>query len=131
MEQAFSTAVMYDSLGRYLGTMAKFGPLAHRDSCTDVRGVLERLMTHFCLLLSELMHVCLSPMGLLLGATKGAVGAKGVVTEGAGAMGAVGVEELLLALDLVLELLVGRCECLLKVLLAVLMSKFLEPLVKL
>ena len=74
------------------------------------------------------MHVCLSPMGLLLGATKGAVGAKGVVTEGAGAMGAVGVEELPLALDLVLELLVGRCECLLEVLLAVLMSKFSEPL---
>ena len=59
MEQASSTAVMYDSLGRYLGTMAKFGPLAHRDSCTDVRGVLERLMTHFCFVVVRI-DACMS-----------------------------------------------------------------------
>ena len=70
--------------------------------------------------------------GLWLGAMESAVGAKGVVTEGSGAMDAAGVEESMLALDLVLELLDGRCECLLKVPLALLMlSKFLEPLVKL
>ena len=34
--------------GGDLGTMAKFGPLANIDSCTEVSGVLERLMTHFC-----------------------------------------------------------------------------------
>ena len=89
-------------------------------------------MTHFCLVLSKLMHASLGLMGLWLGANEGAVGAEGVVAEGAGTMGAAGSEELLLALDLVLELLSGRCECLLKVTLPVLMlSKFSEPLVKL
>ena len=44
-----------------------------------------------------------------LGATEGAVGAKGVATKGVGAMGVAGVVELLLALDIVLELLGGRC----------------------
>ena len=43
------------------------------------------------------------------------VGAEGVVTVGAGAMGAAGVVKLLQALDVVLELLDGRfCDCLLK-----------------
>ena len=93
--------------------MAKFGPLANSDSCTGVSRVLERLITHLCLvLLVELMYVCLGPIEMWLGATKGAVG---VVTEGVGAMGAADVEELPLALDLVLELLGRRCECLLKV----------------
>ena len=87
-------------------------------------------MTHFCLVLSELMHVCLGVLGLWLGTTEGVVGAKGVVTEGAGTMGAAGVEELPLALDLVLELLDGRCKCPLTVPLALLL-KFSEPLVKL
>ena len=52
-------------------------------------------MTHFCLLLSELMQVCLDLLGLWLGATEGAVGAEGVGAEGTGAMGAAGVEGLL------------------------------------
>ena len=96
MEQASSTAVIYDSLGipRDYG---KIGPFASRDSCAGVQGVLERLMTHFCLLLLfELMYVCLDPLGLWLGATEGVVRAKDVSAEGAGAMGASGVEELLL-----------------------------------
>ena len=88
--------------------------------------MLERLITIFCLVLSKLMHVCLNPMGMWLGVTEGA---EGVVTEGTGAMDAAGVEELPLALDLVLELLGGRCECLLKV--PWVMLKFLESLVKL
>ena len=33
--------------------IAKVGPLAKRDSCAGVRGVLERFMTHFCLLVFE------------------------------------------------------------------------------
>ena len=66
-----------------------------------------------------------------MGAIEGDVGAKGVVTESAGLMGAAGVEELPLALHLVLELLGGRFECSLKVPSAVLMWKFLEPLIKL
>ena len=54
------------------------------------------------------------------------MGAKGV---GAGAMGAAGVEQLPLALDLVLELLDGRCEWPLKVTLAVsMLLEFLKPL---
>ena len=96
----------------YFGTMPKFGPLANRDSCAGVRGVLERLMTHFCLVLLELMHVCLGPLGLWLGTTEVA---KGVVAEGAGVVGTASVEGLSLALDLVLELMDGRCECPLKV----------------
>ena len=63
--------------------MAKFGPLANRDSCAGVRGVLEQLKTNFCLLLSTLMHVCLYPMWLWLGATEGVVGAMGVGVGGA------------------------------------------------
>ena len=114
-------------LGGFFGTMVKFGPLVNKDSCAGVRGVLERLMIQFCLL-SELMHVCLDPLGVLLGATEGVVGAKGVGAEGAGAMGTAGVEELLLAWDLILELLGQMHECPLKVTLAVLMSKFSDPL---
>ena len=34
----------------YLGVMAKLGPLARRDVCAELRGVLERLITHLCLL---------------------------------------------------------------------------------
>ena len=50
-----------------------------------------------------------------LGASVGAVGTESVVTVGAGAIGATGVVELPLALDVVLELLDGRfCECPLK-----------------
>ena len=30
-----------------LGVMAKFGPFCSRDNCSGVRGVLDRLMTHF------------------------------------------------------------------------------------
>ena len=53
------------------------------------------------------------------------------MTVGAGAMGAAGVVELLLALDVVLGLLGGRiCECLLKETWPML-SRFAEPLVKL
>ena len=118
--------------GGYFGTVAKLGPFASRDSCAGVRRVLDRLITHFCLVLLELMYVCLEPLGLWLGATESVVDAQIVGAEGAGAMGAAGVEELPLALDLVLELLDGRCECLLKVTLAVLMLlKFSEPLGKL
>ena len=35
--------------------MAKLGPLAQRDSCTDVRGVLERFITHFGLVSTALL----------------------------------------------------------------------------
>ena len=58
------------------------------------------------------------------------VGAKGVVTEGVGAMGAAGVVELLPALDIVLELLGGRCKCPFKVT-WLMLSKFSKPLLKL
>ena len=33
--------------------MAKLGSLAKRDFCIEVRGVLVRLMTHFCLVVLE------------------------------------------------------------------------------
>ena len=59
------------------------------------------------------------------------LGAEHVVTVGARAMGAVGVVELLLALDVVLELLDGRfCECPLKEIWPMLLI-FAKPLVKL
>ena len=38
-------------------------------------------MTHFCSLLSELMHVCLELLWLWLGAAECVVGAKGVGAE--------------------------------------------------
>ena len=36
--------------------IAKFGPFANSDCCARVRGVLDRLITHF-LVLSLMMHV--------------------------------------------------------------------------
>ena len=70
--------------------MAKLGPLANNDSCAEVRGLLVRLMTHFCLVLELVM------LGVTVGVmTMGAVGA--------GAMSADVVGMLPLALGLVLE----------------------------
>ena len=40
-------AVMYSKLGGCLGVTAKLGPLASRDLCAGVKGLLERLITHF------------------------------------------------------------------------------------
>ena len=70
-------------------------------------------MTHFYLLLVvELIHVSLGLVHEWLGASEGAGAAEGMVTVHAGAMGAAGVDELPLALDVVLELLNGRfCDC--------------------
>ena len=61
--------------------MAKFGPLANIDSCAAVRGMLVRVMMHFCLLVLVFLAAV--------------VGAEAVHAE------VVGV--LLLALDMVLE----------------------------
>ena len=57
LEDACSVAVMYASMGGYLGVMAKLGPFWSRDNCSLVRGVLDRLMTHFSI------HVWLSAGG--------------------------------------------------------------------
>ena len=40
-------AVMYSKLGGFLGDTAKWGPLARTDLCAWVRGLLDKLMTHF------------------------------------------------------------------------------------
>ena len=40
-------AVMYSKLGSCLGVTAKLGPLARTDLWAGVKGLLERLMTHF------------------------------------------------------------------------------------
>ena len=40
-------AVMYSKLGGCLGDTAKLGPLAKTDMCAGVKGLLDRLMTHF------------------------------------------------------------------------------------
>ena len=40
-------AVMYSKLGGCLGETAKWGPLARTDLCALVKGLLDRLMTHF------------------------------------------------------------------------------------
>ena len=40
-------AVIYSKLGGCLGDTAKLGPLARTDFCAGVKGLLDRLMTHF------------------------------------------------------------------------------------
>ena len=45
--QAASMAVMYPKLGGCLGDTAKLGPLARTDLWAGVKGLLDRLMTHF------------------------------------------------------------------------------------
>ena len=40
-------AVMYSKLGGCLGDTTKLGPLARTDLCAWVKGLLNRLMTHF------------------------------------------------------------------------------------
>ena len=55
-------AVMYSKLGGYLGDTAKLGPLARTDLCAWVKGLLDRLITHFGLGSSEE-----DPWGSLLG----------------------------------------------------------------
>ena len=40
-------AVMYSKLRGCLGVTTKLGPLARTDLCAGVKGLLERLMTHF------------------------------------------------------------------------------------
>ena len=44
---------MYSKLGGCLGDTAKLGPLARTDLCAGVKGLLDRLMTHFGLGFSE------------------------------------------------------------------------------
>ena len=39
--------VMYSKLGGCFGETAKLGPLAKTDLCAFVKGLLDRLMTHF------------------------------------------------------------------------------------
>ena len=53
---------MYSKLGGCLGDTAKLGPLARTDLCAGVKGLLDRLMTHFGLGSSEE-----DPWGSLLG----------------------------------------------------------------
>ena len=43
----FSTAVMYSSTGGHLGLMTNFGPWASIFSCCSVKGLSDRLITHF------------------------------------------------------------------------------------
>ena len=45
--QAASIALIYSKLGGCLGVTAKLGPLASTDLCAGVKGLLERLITHF------------------------------------------------------------------------------------
>ena len=40
-------AVIYSKLGGCLGDTTKLGPLARTDLCAGVKGLLDRLMTHF------------------------------------------------------------------------------------
>ena len=40
-------AVMYSKLGGCLGDTTKLGPLARTDLCAGVKGLLDKLMTHF------------------------------------------------------------------------------------
>ena len=58
-------AVMYSKLGGCLGVTAKLGPLARTDLCAEVKGLLERLMTHLGLgsSLEEPWHDLLGGVG--------------------------------------------------------------------
>ena len=53
---------MYSKLGGCLGDTAKLGPIARTDLCADVKGLLDRLVTHFGLGSSKE-----DPWGSLLG----------------------------------------------------------------
>ena len=46
LRQALTTAVIYSPLVEYHGTTAKFGPLAKSETCTPVRGLLDKIFTH-------------------------------------------------------------------------------------
>ena len=45
--QAASMAVIYSKLGGCFGETTKLGPLASTDLCALVKGLLDRLITHF------------------------------------------------------------------------------------
>ena len=107
--------------------IAKCGPFANSNCCAGVRGVLDRLITHFLVLLL-VMHVWLELEEGWLGAPVGAVGAIAVLVEGVEAVGVAEVVGLPLALDKVLEILDGIFRCLLKEhQLVSMLSKFGEP----
>ena len=93
--------------------MAKFGPFSRSDSYPGVRGVLERLMTHF-LVWSLVLHVCPELEDEWLGTSVGAVGAESILDDGAEAMDVAEAVELPLTLDEVIEFLDGTFECPLK-----------------
>ena len=108
--------------------MVKFGPFCRRDSCPGVRGVLERLNTHF-LMCSSVLHVCLELEGGCLGAVVGAMGAESILEEGVEAMGVAGIGGMSLVLEEVVEILDGTFDCPLKAQLVLLKScEFLAKL---
>ena len=51
LEHKASTAVMYSTLGMYLGAKEKLGPFAEAAFCPSVKLILERLMTYLLMLL--------------------------------------------------------------------------------
>ena len=57
---------MYSKLGGCLGETTKLGPLAKTDLCTLVKGLLDRLITHFGLgsSIEEEQLLCLLVMGV-------------------------------------------------------------------
>ena len=75
-------------MGGYLGVMAKLGPFCSRDSCSSVRGALERLMTHLSALQ---LHV----WELLEGGSPWLELEATMVVEGGGGLGVAGMLRLL------------------------------------
>ena len=53
LKQAYSDIVMYSPLGEYSGTTTKFGPLAKRETCASVHGLLDKFFIHLALFGSE------------------------------------------------------------------------------
>ena len=94
--------------GGYLGVIAKLGPFCSRNNCSLVRGVLDRLITHF---LVQSICVWLRLEGGSLGAGLEPV----VLLEGVGALGVAGTEVGLEVVVEVLDILDGTFQCLLKV----------------
>ena len=112
LEDACSVAMMYASMGGYLGVMAKLGPFSRRDNCSLVRGVLERLITHLSV---WSVHVWVL-LGLLLGGSPFVVWVAVVLVEGVGSMGVAGTLEVVEVVEDVGEKLDGTFGCPLKLL---------------
>ena len=100
--------------------MAKLGPFWRSNNCSVVRVFFDRLITHL-LVQSLFIHVSVELEGWSLGAI---LAVESVLVEGVGAMDVAGTTGLLEVWVEVLEKLDGTFWCPLKVLCALMFSRF-------